>query len=206
MMFAAATPATIVQALVTILSMIAVYHFLLQPMLLDMIRQKLFRLRDEMFLDAADGKISFDDPSYGMLRIMMNRTIRDVAEFHVYKLVAACIVAMMTDRLPNIGKSIDTKFIRCVESMENDPRAEVYASFHQRMFYIMGLHFLVSSVFVSMLLVAVTVLVLAFKYGFGALGAAVSLLVRIGFQAGLSLSAEGYFEDDDCPPQALAHS
>lgn len=43
---------------------------------LDLFRQKLFSLRDDLFDMAIEGKISFDDPAYGMLRSTINGTIQ----------------------------------------------------------------------------------------------------------------------------------
>jgi hypothetical protein len=42
----------------------------------DSFRQKMFRLRDDMFDDAVSGRISFNEPAYGMLRFTMNGAIR----------------------------------------------------------------------------------------------------------------------------------
>jgi hypothetical protein len=42
----------------------------------DLFRQKLFELRDELFLFAADGGIEFSNPAYGMLRSTINGNIR----------------------------------------------------------------------------------------------------------------------------------
>lgn len=42
----------------------------------DSFRQKAFTIRNELFDWAADGNISFNDPAYWRLRLMMNGTIR----------------------------------------------------------------------------------------------------------------------------------
>lgn len=47
-----------------------------QRLMVDMARQRLFQLRDEIFDLAADGKISFDDPSYHEVRSAFNAMIR----------------------------------------------------------------------------------------------------------------------------------
>lgn len=42
----------------------------------DLFRQRLFRLRDDLFEEARRGALSFDDPSYRMLRGLLNGYIR----------------------------------------------------------------------------------------------------------------------------------
>lgn len=42
----------------------------------DSFRQDMFALRDSLFDQAADGKIAFDTPAYGLLRTTMNGFIR----------------------------------------------------------------------------------------------------------------------------------
>ncbi len=43
---------------------------------LDLCRQNLFELRDDIFLSAADGKINFDSPQYMIVREKLNKMIR----------------------------------------------------------------------------------------------------------------------------------
>lgn len=43
---------------------------------IDRFRQRMFELRDALFLDAANGLIDFDHPAYGELRTTMNGFIR----------------------------------------------------------------------------------------------------------------------------------
>lgn len=47
----------------------------------DSFRDDLFSLRDEMFLYAAQGKISFEHPAYTMLRTRINRLLRHGHDF-----------------------------------------------------------------------------------------------------------------------------
>ncbi len=43
---------------------------------IDILRQRLFALRDELFDFAMDGYVRFDDPAYQLLRDLLNGTIR----------------------------------------------------------------------------------------------------------------------------------
>ena len=47
-----------------------------QRILVDLLRQRLFEIRDNVFDIAADGRISFDDPAYRFLRDFLNTIIR----------------------------------------------------------------------------------------------------------------------------------
>jgi len=53
-----------------------VVYFGWRPYRIDNLRQRLFELRDELFLAAADGELSFDDSAYQILRDRLNAVIR----------------------------------------------------------------------------------------------------------------------------------
>ena len=60
-------------ALSTTLSLIALwalFHWLYRDYRVDLFRQRMFALRDQLFDIAASGRIAFDDPAYGKLRGM----------------------------------------------------------------------------------------------------------------------------------------
>lgn len=52
----------------------------------DAYREDIFTVRDEMFLYAADGNISFDDPAYTLLRARMNGLLRHGHELTLTRL------------------------------------------------------------------------------------------------------------------------
>ena len=52
----------------------------------DAYREDIFSVRDEMFLYAADGNISFDDPAYTLLRTRMNGLLRHGHELTLTRL------------------------------------------------------------------------------------------------------------------------
>jgi len=53
-----------------------VFYLGWRPYRLDNVREKLFQLRSELFLLAADGEVSFSDPAYYGLRNRLNAVIR----------------------------------------------------------------------------------------------------------------------------------
>jgi hypothetical protein len=65
----------------------ALFYFGIRPYRLDLVRHKLFVLRDELFMFAADGGISFDDPAYFKLRNRINALIRYAHTINLVRLL-----------------------------------------------------------------------------------------------------------------------
>lgn len=63
-------------SLVGLAGLWAIWYYLWKPQRVDIFRQKLFALRDELFDIAANGEVSFDDPAYTRLRFLLNGMIR----------------------------------------------------------------------------------------------------------------------------------
>ena len=51
-------------------------------------RQRLFSIRTELFIAAANGKISFDDPGYRQVRLVINGTIKFTHNLSIFRLLA----------------------------------------------------------------------------------------------------------------------
>jgi hypothetical protein len=62
--------------LIAILVLWVAYYWLYRDYALDLFRQRMFALRDDLFDFAADGKIAFDHPAYTTLRTTMNGYVR----------------------------------------------------------------------------------------------------------------------------------
>ena len=61
--------------------------FLWRELRIEVFRQRIFQIRDELFDFAAEGNISFNDPAYGALRTSMNSLIRfahKMSFFHAF--------------------------------------------------------------------------------------------------------------------------
>ena len=66
-------------ALTSTISLFGILYLLLwryRAYRVDLFRHKMFKLRDELFDDAADGNIDFNSPAYQLLRTTMNGFIR----------------------------------------------------------------------------------------------------------------------------------
>jgi cbb3-type cytochrome oxidase subunit 3 len=72
----AAELSTIVQSLLSLILLVIIVFAWWPAQRVDLFRQQMFALRDELFDFAIDGKVSFDDPAYALLRHLMNGFIR----------------------------------------------------------------------------------------------------------------------------------
>jgi hypothetical protein len=63
-------------SLVSLLFIIIMAYWFYQGYRVDLFRQRVFKLRDELFDYAVDGHISFEDDSYKLMRTIMNGGIR----------------------------------------------------------------------------------------------------------------------------------
>jgi hypothetical protein len=114
------------------------YHFVWCAAVKTLFRQQLFRLRDALFLEAAKGKISFEDPAYGMLRIMMQRTLAASEDINTLQVLVAIVFAR---RSRGGSPPLAVKFAEVVESMHDRERAAIYQQFHESMMRLLAIHF-----------------------------------------------------------------
>ena len=76
MMETTALGLTALSTTLSLLALWALFHWLYRDYRVDLFRQRMFTLRDQLFDIAASGRIAFDDPAYGKLRSMINGYIR----------------------------------------------------------------------------------------------------------------------------------
>lgn len=63
---------TVVLSMVGLLGVFLALHDPWQSLMVDITRQHLFQIRDEVFDKAADGAIAFDSPEYVAVRGLLN--------------------------------------------------------------------------------------------------------------------------------------
>lgn len=107
---------------------------------LDALRQRLFRLRGELFDYAASGAIAFDHPAYGMLRARINRLIRFAHRFTSTQLVLVLAFEpdVPTDPLKQWNSALAT--------VESEAVQEALRDFNSKMFSILAWHMVTGSV------------------------------------------------------------
>jgi hypothetical protein len=127
----------ILEGALALLGLWVAYHCVWQPALLTMFRQRLFRVRDELFLEAARGRLSFDDTAYGMLRVMTNSTIRASKNVSILPLLLA---SWLGPRVEPGDERLDVKFLHVLDSMEDRQRAALYREYYERLVLVCSKH------------------------------------------------------------------
>ncbi len=95
------TTAQTLMALKSVVCLLLLWFFvflLWKDYCMDAFRERIFTLRNELFLVAARGEIGFDDPAYKMLRERLNVSLRYAHEYTLTKLLLALAI-------PSIGNS-----------------------------------------------------------------------------------------------------
>ena len=148
------------------------FFWLYRDYRVDMFRERIFRLRDDLFDVARGGELSFDDAAYGMLRRTMNGTIRFGHRFGLLDFVS-CVLQVRGVDEREAAKNYHAAWTMALEQVNPEAR--------QKLRVIRGrLHFLVIEqlIFTSLLLyltIFVPVLVLIYVR---VVGTAMSQLVR----------------------------
>lgn len=128
---------TVIMGTLGFVGLWAAYHFIWCGAVKTLFRQQLFRLRDSLFLEAAKGHVSFDDPAYGMLRIMMQRTLAASEDMNTVQVVAAILLA---PRLRSGPTPLTVKFAETIKSMPDRQRAAVYERYHRSLLLLIATH------------------------------------------------------------------
>ena len=120
-----------------LLLLMAVYHFVWCGALLSVYRQDLFFLRDQMFIDAANGKLDFRDPGYGMMRMLIQRSLRSSGRMGAIHLLAYWLL------LRDVGKagSLEEHFSNYLTGMKNREQADLLRSYQAQITKVTALHF-----------------------------------------------------------------
>lgn len=91
-----------IQTLISILGLFVIYFFLYRDYRRDLHRERLFALRDRLFLFAASGKVDFESPAYGLLRMLINSSIRHT---HTIGAIESLLLYFMTRKNPRVAQT-----------------------------------------------------------------------------------------------------
>ncbi|SRR6266567_1343210 len=80
-------PFIVLKSVLTLFGLWFFVYYLWRDYRLDAFRDHVFSIRDRMFLYAANGNISFDDPAYTILRNRMNVLLRYGHEFTLTRVI-----------------------------------------------------------------------------------------------------------------------
>lgn len=79
--------ATAIVGAISVIGIVLAHRFVLVKGSVDLLREDLFEARRQLFLLAADGKLRFDSPQYGLVRNRLNGLLRNA-----HKLTFAALV------------------------------------------------------------------------------------------------------------------
>ncbi|QWF71213.1 hypothetical protein KEF85_01570 [Methylomonas paludis] len=104
---------------------------------IDVLRYRLFLLRDKLFAFAEDGKISFDDPAYILTRTIINGSLRFAHRLTLTDLLLAIWVQKKHNK--NIQDQYDTHFEKCMQNLNLNQKKKILA-LHNEMHFVMLAH------------------------------------------------------------------
>lgn len=132
----------VISSLISILFLLVLFLWLIPGYRVDLFRQQMFALRDELFDEARKGNISFSDPAYGMLRSSMNGFIQFGHRLNVWQVMLLNFIAR------NEKNRMTKPFYKQLEEnmTENTPeQKELIKSYYLRMNYCVTKHLINSS-------------------------------------------------------------
>jgi hypothetical protein len=90
---------------------------------LDALRDRLFAVREKLFDYAANGNVSFDDPAYTMLRMLLNSLIRFAHRLTFTRFVMGLIFAHWKDK--PYDKEILVEWEKAIATLPTESQAEL---------------------------------------------------------------------------------
>lgn len=114
------------------------YNFLYRPAIVTLFRQQLFSLRDRLFMEAVSGRISFDDPQYGMLRLAIQRTIRTATFINIINII---LLKLFSSWITSDRCSLEEKLATSLGSLASPERKAVYLRYRAELINTCAIHF-----------------------------------------------------------------
>lgn len=108
----------------------------------DSFRQKLFEVRDSMFDDACNNKISFDSSSYGMLRSAINSHIRFAHKINLFQTIF--FISLVEAEKDNLGETFSMRFESSLSNISPDER-EIFEKYFLQVNFLTVEHLVLSS-------------------------------------------------------------
>src|SRR5882724_7439343 len=89
-----------IQSLLSLIVLVITVFWLWPDQRMDLFRQQMFAIRDELFDFAAEGNVRFDEPAYILLRQLMNGFIRYAHNLTPYRTLMAFVRWKVTSNKP----------------------------------------------------------------------------------------------------------
>jgi hypothetical protein len=126
----AAELSVVVQSILTLLVLSVIVFTLWPEQRVDLFRQQMFAVRDELFDFAADGKISFEEPAYVLLRQLFNGFIRYAHNLTPYRVLMSFLRWKCLVRKPH--EEWTASWTAALERVENQETKKALQQLHSR--------------------------------------------------------------------------
>lgn len=130
---------------------------------LELTRQEIFKLRDNLFLYARDGGLPFDAEAYVIMRTILNGTIRFGHKISFIRLVAPIVVERCYTE-GEVSKNFDAVFNHALEQVSPEARRKILST-RDRLHRIILEHMVFSSIMLTLLYVIAWALPISGKIG-----------------------------------------
>lgn len=121
---------TLVQSVLSLTVLVFILFAWWPAQRVDLFRQRMFALRDELFDFALDGGVAFDDPAYKLLRNLMNGTIRYAHNLTPYRAAVSFLRWKLTSTVPANGWSVAWE--RALKKISDQETRRQLQAFHAR--------------------------------------------------------------------------
>jgi hypothetical protein len=138
--------------------LLVLFLWFLPAFRLDRFRQEMFEIRDELFDYAASGKIRFDNPSYRLLRQLMNGFIRYAHQLTLFRVLVMSFAWATLEEKPKMEWS--EKWNRSVQQIESEDVRNDLTQFHLRVCNLVLARIVTGSPFLFAMVVLATVALL----------------------------------------------
>lgn len=120
----------VIESAALLIMLTVVFLRLIPELRLDIFRQKMFSLRDELFDYAVAGNVKFDDPAYRLLRQSMNGNIRYGHQITFFRVFLNVLRWRLAEETPSMAWN--QKWNQAIASVKNDDVRGKLMEFHNR--------------------------------------------------------------------------
>jgi hypothetical protein len=151
-----------IASLLSLLGLMVLGWWLYRAHRMDIFRQDMFALRDQLFDDAAVGKVDFESLGYGLLRITMNGFIR---YGHRMSLLQVFVFAAIVDARDSVesSQSFDSRWTEAMGKLD-DVQQGLLEGYTRRMHEILVKHLVLTSPLLLALVVPAVLGVVCVSY------------------------------------------
>ncbi len=146
--------------IVHIFALWGVWYFLIRETQREDFRQKMFALRDEMFVFVGENKLGYDNPAYTLSRVLFNGAIRFSDRLDIFTiLVSRFMFRRQTNELSLI---IDNRLSQSLKVLDPDTK-KVFQEYHHRFRKEAAMTLLFTSISMMVLVAICAVFVLIYE-------------------------------------------